>query len=48
MVLTLEPSIETNADGALLVHEENIVITETGAAWLTPRSGPEITLVNPD
>jgi Xaa-Pro aminopeptidase len=48
MVLTLEPSIETNAGGALLVHEENIVITETGAAWLTPRSGPEITLVNPD
>ena len=48
MVLTLEPSIETNAHGALLVHEENIVITETGAAWLTPRSGPEITLVNPD
>ncbi len=48
MVLTLEPSIETNADGALLVHEENIVITETGAAWLTPCSGPEIMLVNPD
>ena len=47
-MLTLEPSVETNADGALLVHEENIVITEIGAAWLTPRSGPEIMLLNPD
>lgn len=48
MVLTLEPSIQTNSQGALLVHEENIVITNTGAAWLTSRSGPEITLVHPD
>lgn len=34
MVLTLEPSIEI-APGRMLVHEENIVIEETGARWLT-------------
>lgn len=34
MVLTLEPSI-TTYPGKLLVHEENIVITQTGAAWLS-------------
>lgn len=34
MVLTLEPSIATGP-GRLLVHEENIVITETGAEYLS-------------
>ena len=38
MVLTLEPSIETTADGLLLVHEENIVITQSGAEFLSPRA----------
>ena len=38
MVLTLEPSIETTADGQLLVHEENIVITADGAEFLSPRA----------
>jgi Xaa-Pro aminopeptidase len=48
MVLTLEPSIDTGGgDGDILVHEENIVITDTGAAWLTPRSGPEIRVLHP-
>ena len=48
MVLTLEPSIDTGGgQGDILVHEENIVITETGAAWLTPRSGPEIRVLHP-
>jgi Xaa-Pro aminopeptidase len=39
MVLTLEPGIET-APGRLLVHEENIVIRETGAEPLSPFAGP--------
>ncbi|MEM1316777.1 MAG: Xaa-Pro peptidase family protein [Pseudomonadota bacterium] len=34
MVLTLEPAIATR-DGDMLVHEENIVITDTGARHLT-------------
>lgn len=34
MVLTLEPGIEI-APGQTLVHEENIVITETGAEYLS-------------
>ncbi len=34
MVLTLEPSILTR-DGCMLVHEENVVIEETGARYLT-------------
>lgn len=38
MVLTLEPSIVTTADGQLLVHEENIVITQAGAEFLSPRA----------
>lgn len=38
MVLTLEPSIVTTADGQLLVHEENIVITAGGAEFLSPRA----------
>ena len=38
MVLTLEPSIETTAEGQLLVHEENIVITRSGAEFLSPRA----------
>jgi len=38
MVLTLEPGIATGG-GRTLVHEENVVITETGARWLSPVSG---------
>ena len=34
MVLTLEPGIET-VSGRIMVHEENIVIRETGAEWLS-------------
>ena len=44
MVLTLEPGLET-AQGKTLVHEENIVITETGARYLSspaPRVLPVI------
>ena len=35
MVLTLEPSVEV-APGRFIVHEENIVITEGGANYLSP------------
>ena len=44
MVLTLEPGL-TLPSGATLVHEENIVITETGARYLStpaPRKLPVI------
>lgn len=34
MVLTLEPGVETQP-GKMLVHEENIVITQTGAEYLS-------------
>jgi len=39
MVLTLEPVVETQ-NGCMIVHEENIVVTETGAEWLTQPIGP--------
>ncbi|RVT83329.1 aminopeptidase P family protein [Rhodobacteraceae bacterium CCMM004] len=42
MVLTLEPSV-TLAPGRLMVHEEDIVVTEDGAHWLTPPVGPSLT-----
>ncbi|WP_187430844.1 putative dipeptidase PepE [Roseobacter fucihabitans] len=44
MVLTLEPGIEINP-GQTLVHEENIVITATGAEYLStpaPRNLPRL------
>lgn len=44
MVLTLEPGLDL-APGRMLVHEENIVITETGAEYLSspaPRSIPHL------
>lgn len=40
MVLTLEPGIAVN--DKILVHEENILITEGGPEFLSPRIGPEI------
>ncbi len=40
MVMTLEPGIAVG--DKIIVHEENIVITETGARYLSPRIGPEI------
>ena len=41
MVLTLEPGVDMG-DGRIMVHEENIVIRETGAEWLSDPSGPAI------
>lgn len=44
MVLTLEPGIDLES-GKIIVHEEDIVITETGAQWLSTPSGPELTVL---
>lgn len=44
MVLTLEPGIETGG-GNMLVHEENIVVTATGARALTKFAAPALTVV---
>ncbi|MEM9676411.1 MAG: Xaa-Pro peptidase family protein [Pseudomonadota bacterium] len=41
MVLTLEPVVETK-NGFMIVHEENIVVTESGAEWLTKAIGPDM------
>ena len=41
MVLTLEPGIELEP-GRALVHEENIVIRENGAEWLSKPYGAEM------
>ncbi|MEM9578046.1 MAG: Xaa-Pro peptidase family protein [Pseudomonadota bacterium] len=38
MVLTLEPGIDMD-DGQIMVHEENIVIRDAGAEWLSAPSG---------
>lgn len=44
MVLTLEPSIET-VDGRILVHEENIAITENGAVYLNTPAGRTLDMI---
>lgn len=41
MVLTLEPGCETR-DGRIMVHEENIVLTDAGAELLSPRAPAEL------
>lgn len=45
MVMTLEPGM-VYAPGKSMVHEENIVITEDGAEWLTQRAEAEIIIIN--
>ncbi|MFQ5755659.1 MAG: M24 family metallopeptidase [Acidiferrobacterales bacterium] len=44
VVLTLEPGMES-APGKQMVHEENIVITEDGARWLSRRAPAELPIV---
>ena len=44
MVLTLEPGLETDG-GKVLVHEENIVITPTGARYLSIPAPRELTVI---
>lgn len=44
MVITLEPCIDT-APGRIMVHEENIVITENAPSALSPLAGPELPVI---
>ncbi len=44
MVMTLEPGM-LYGDGRLMVHEENIVIEDSGARLLTRRADPEIPII---
>ena len=44
MVLTLEPSLSYGKDH-MMVHEENIVITENGAELLTRRAASELPII---
>lgn len=44
VVLTLEPGMEF-APGKQMVHEENIVITEDGAEWLSRRAPEEVPVI---
>jgi len=40
MVLTLEPGIAVG--DKILVHEENIVVTDEAPRFISPRIGPEM------
>jgi Xaa-Pro dipeptidase len=44
MVLTLEPSVDLG-QGRILVAEENIVLTENGAEFLTNPAPRDITIL---
>ena len=46
MVLTLEPGIDLG-DGRIMVHEEDIVVRQDGAEWLSDPAGPEIAVLQP-
>jgi Xaa-Pro dipeptidase len=45
MVITLEPGM-MYAPGKSMVHEENLVITETGAEYLSHRCAPELPIID--
>jgi Xaa-Pro aminopeptidase len=45
MVITLEPGMDFDGN-KLMVHEENIVITESGAELLTKRAAAELPVIN--
>ena len=52
MILTIEPGIsfsraaEDGPEGKIMVHEENLVVTEDGAELLSRRAPPEMPVVN--
>lgn len=46
MVLTLEPSVQL-APGRILVHEEDIVLRDTGPELLSRRAGPDLPEIAP-
>jgi Xaa-Pro aminopeptidase len=45
MVMTIEPGLEF-APGRMMVHEENVVVTEDGCDLLTRRACPELQIIN--
>lgn len=45
MVLTLEPGM-SYAEGKMMVHEENILITESGASLLSKRAAAELPVID--
>ena len=45
MIMTLEPGVEYEP-GKTLVHEENLVVTEDGARWLTRRAPRELPIIS--
>ena len=45
MILALEPSIEIEND-LMLVHEENILITQNGNRLLSSRTPKELPIIN--
>ena len=45
MVITLEPSMEYKT-GKMIVHEENILITENGCELLTTRTPKSLPIIN--
>ena len=44
MVLTIEPSL-SYGNGKMMVHEENIVVSEGQARLLTERAKPELPMI---
>ena len=44
MVLTLEPSLSLSG-GKMMVHEENIVLTDAGATLLSKRAAPQLPII---
>lgn len=44
MVMTIEPGLEF-APGRMMVHEENVVVTEDGCELLTARAWPEMPVI---
>jgi Xaa-Pro dipeptidase len=44
MVLTLEPSL-SYGNGLMMVHEENIVVRDTGVELLTKRAAPDLPIL---
>ena len=44
MVMTLEPGM-SYAENKMMVHEENILITDSGASWLTLRASAELPVI---
>ncbi|MGB3279999.1 MAG: Xaa-Pro peptidase family protein [Pseudorhodobacter sp.] len=44
MVLTLEPSL-SYGDGLMMVHEENIIVSQSGGQLITTRAAPQLPVI---